>query len=81
LLDDWPDEVIRAKGFITFTTPPLTLVSIVRDSADLTSFPPPEDREEDELSGTELVFIGRGMDEQAIRYRLDACVSQTGAIA
>lgn len=81
LLDDWPDEVIRAKGFITFTMPPLTLISIVWDSADLTSFPPPEDGEEDELSGTELVFIGRGMDEMAIRYRLDACVSQTGAIA
>lgn len=76
LFDDWPDEIVRAKGFVNFAEPPLTIVSVVRDTVDLAELPPAELGDSEDLGGTELVFIGRGMRPEAIARRLDACLAR-----
>lgn len=85
LFEEWPDEVLRAKGFVTFVDHPPVVMSLVRDTVELQSLLDTEDPDlpyvdEDELEHgqtadeeIEVVFIGRGMNVEEIVEALDAC--------
>lgn len=77
LFDEWPDEVLRAKGFVVLADGPPAIISLAGGSVALETLESIEgDSELDAgLDMTEIVFIGRGMQVEELRDRLDACVA------
>ncbi|MGC4190144.1 MAG: GTP-binding protein [Thermomicrobiales bacterium] len=80
LFEDWPDEIMRAKGFVSFVDHPQVIISVVRDTLDLQILGDIADTGEEPALATseidesvEIVFIGRAMPVQAILERLEAC--------
>ena len=101
-LEDWPDEVRRCRGYAVFADHPPVLLSIVRDTCELTVLDDggadhDHDNDHDhhdhdghdhgqpcdeDVEGTELVFIGRDMPIDAIVDRLNACLAdEEGSIS
>lgn len=79
LLNDWPDQIMRAKGLISFDSGRIGLVSVVRDNLDIQYLDPlveGEDPSDLGLGDTaiELVVIGQAMPVETIVARLDACL-------
>lgn len=77
LFEEWPDEVLRAKGFVVFADDPPVILSLAGGSVHLEALESLEDDHEPgtDLDSTEIVFIGRGMPVDELRDRLDACVA------
>jgi G3E family GTPase len=77
LFEEWPDEVLRAKGFVVFADDPPVILSLADGSVHLEALESLEDDHEPgtDLDSTEIVFIGRGMPVDELRDRLDACVA------
>lgn len=48
LFEDWPEEVLRAKGFISLADGTALMVSVVRDTMELQELAAPDDLPEDE---------------------------------
>jgi len=71
---DWPRSVIRTKGFAWVDQYPNTQF-ILEQAGAQRSFTDNGTFGEDQPQ-TKLVFIGRGMDQQAIEARLDACLAE-----
>jgi G3E family GTPase len=73
-LTEWPDGVVRAKGFFKLATRPETVMGLNRAGPSVTAGPigrwGPED---DRL--TRLVFIGTDVPEPSIRDALDDCLA------
>ena len=88
VFENWPKEVIRAKGLFWIIENPNTAY-IFEQSGRLAAFPEDERKEILALNPdiletwhpvygdriNKLVFIGRGMDKEAIIRALDACIS------
>jgi len=78
LFEEWPDEVLRAKGFVAFADHVPVILSLAGGSLELQGLLGLEEAEiEDDvdLEVTEIVFIGRGMDTGELGRRLDSCVA------
>lgn len=74
LFEEWPDEVLRAKGFVGLIDGDPMVISVVRDRVDIQVLEGYADEPVDpEAMETEIVFIGRGMDVAEITGQLDAC--------
>lgn len=72
-LEEWPDGVVRAKGFFRLATRPETVMGLNRAGPSVTAGPigrwgPDDDRR------TRLVFIGRDVPEASVRRALDDCL-------
>lgn len=73
-LTEWPDGVVRAKGFFKLATRPETVMGLNRAGPSVTAGPigrwgPEDDRR------TRLVFIGTDVPEPSIRDALDDCLA------
>ena len=84
MLEEWPDEVMRGKGFAVFADHPPVMLSMVRDEVELVILETDPDAPEaktapDDDEVTEIIFIGRGMPREVIVGRLDACLAPAGA--
>lgn len=78
LFEEWPDEVLRAKGFVAFADHVPVLLSLAGGSLELQGLLGLEEAEIDDevdLELTEIVCIGRGMPVKELRQRFDACVA------
>lgn len=76
LFDDWPDELMRTKGLVQFDDGRLAILSVVRNTMEIQYIDPVDaglPQGEDVLEPTELIFIGRGVDAQALQLRLETC--------
>ena len=86
LFDDWPDQVLRAKGLVLFADHPPVMISVVRDNLDLQILG--EEGDDPELIAeflgpdplSEIVFIGRNMPVETICDRFDACKAEAKAV-
>ncbi len=80
-LEDWPDEVMRSRGFVVFADHPPVLLSMVRDTVELTVLADHDHDHDhdhgigDALDRTELIFVGRDMPVETIVARFDACLA------
>jgi G3E family GTPase len=80
LLDDWPDSILRAKGFLNFADHEPILLSIVRNQVEAQTLVFAGDPELDvtdvvlEEQPSELVFIGQHLPVSDLVRRLDSCV-------
>lgn len=73
-LEEWPDGVVRAKGFFRLATRPETVMGLNRAGPSVTAGPigrfgPDDDRR------TRLVFIGTDVPEASVRSALDDCLA------
>jgi G3E family GTPase len=78
LFEEWPDEVLRAKGFVAFSDHVPVIVSLAGGSLQLEGLLGLEEADIEEgvdLDFTEIVFIGRGMPVEELCARLDRCVA------
>jgi len=89
LFEDWPANVLRAKGFVVFADDAPALLSLAGDEIELETLAPAEgDAAPDAEAGpegTEIVFIGRNLPVADLGRnlpvadlgrRLDACASR-----
>jgi G3E family GTPase len=80
LFEDWPDEVMRAKGLVSFVDDHPAMVSVVRDHLEMQSLASEDGSTMIELDDDgmviELIFIGQGLHVETIRERLDACLAE-----
>ncbi|HEV2528973.1 MAG TPA: GTP-binding protein [Thermomicrobiales bacterium] len=82
-LDEWPDEVMRSRGFVVFADHPPVLLSMVRDTVELTILADDHDHDHDHedhgigdiVDRTEMIFVGRDMPAELIVARFDACLA------
>ncbi|WP_170082479.1 CobW family GTP-binding protein [Haloarcula rubripromontorii] len=72
-LDDWDGAIVRAKGFAWVASRPETVVGMSQAGPSVQAGPIGEWGNDD--PSTRLVFIGQGMDEDAIVAGLDRCLA------
>ena len=78
LFEDWPANVLRAKGFVFFADDAPALLSLAGDEIELETLEPTEggaSGDAAEPDGTEIVFIGRNLPVADLKRRLDACAA------
>ncbi|SFG78059.1 GTPase, G3E family [Halopelagius inordinatus] len=73
-LTEWPDGVVRAKGFFRLATRPETVMGLNRAGPSVTAGPIGRWGEGDDRR-TRLVFIGRDVPEESVRSALDDCLT------
>jgi G3E family GTPase len=79
LLDDWPEEILRAKGFLSFLDHEPIMLSIVRDQMEVQTLVFAEDAEfaakdlDPDEQVSEIIFIGQHLPISDLVRRLDAC--------
>lgn len=73
-LTEWPDGVVRAKGFFRLATRPETVMGLNRAGPSVTAGPIGRWGEGDDRR-TRLVFIGRDVPEDSVRSALDDCLT------
>ncbi|MFC6716748.1 CobW family GTP-binding protein [Natrialbaceae archaeon GCM10025810] len=71
-LEDWDGSIVRAKG-VCYVADREEVIGVSQAGPSVRAGPIGEWRPEDDR-GTQLVFIGRGMDEARIREELEACL-------
>jgi len=80
LFEDWPANVLRAKGFVVFADDAPVMLSLAGDEIELETLAPAEGDaapdSEREPDGTEIVFIGRNLPVADLSRRLDDCASR-----
>ncbi|QSG02986.1 CobW family GTP-binding protein [Natranaeroarchaeum sulfidigenes] len=73
-LDDWTGEVIRAKGICRIAGREEEVIGLSQAGPSVEAGPIGRWDPERDDPRTELVFIGRSLDETAIREGLDSCL-------
>ncbi len=80
MFEDWPANVLRAKGFVVFADDAPAMLSLAGDEIELETLAPAEGDaapdSEREPDGTEIVFIGRNLPVADLSRRLDDCASR-----